>query len=634
VICKDSVFPSFLSASVKLVPDLASMLRIPVCIHKCKILMYFVRPLGTNLVRQTCNPLITELVNYTVRYTTESYCRGVLIVGKAVIGVDFGTESGRVVLVDAATGQLLGIHVTDYPHGVLDHALPSGEILDDDWALQHPEDYLVVLRSSIPEVLKQSGIPAWDVIGIGIDFTSCTMLPVNADGVPLCLLSEFRRRPHSWPKLWKHHAAKQEADDITTLAIERGESFLSRYGGVVSSEWMVPKILQILREDPDIYAAADRFMEAGDWVVFALTGEAVRNASGAGFKAMWMENGGPTPDFLGTLHPALKHVMSTKLRAPVVPVGSRAGLLLPRIASDIGLTAGIPVAAAIIDAFAAVPGSGVSDSGKMVMAMGTSTCHMVLSDELHLVHGMTGVVRDGILPGFYGYEAGQAAVGDIFAWFVEQCVPAGVLAEADRAGVSPHTLLEQMASRLTPGESGLVALDWWNGNRSILADARLSGLMVGMTLGTQPGEMYRTLIEATAFGTRRIVEQFVNSGVNVQELVACGGLPKRNRLLMQIYADVTGRVISVPKTDEATAMGAAMLGAAVTGRATGGYDTVTEAIQAMRCVETELYHPNPSHVRTYDKLYALYCHLHDSFGKGHVNVMHELRSIRQMAKSE
>ncbi|MCL6454614.1 MAG: ribulokinase [Alicyclobacillus sp.] len=552
---------------------------------------------------------------------------------KAVIGIDFGTESGRVVLVDTATGALLGVHVTAYPHGVLDDRLPSGEALGDDWALQHPEDYVLVLKSSIPEVLRQSGVSASDVIGIGIDFTSCTMLPVDADGNPLCLLPAFQRIPHSWPKLWKHHAAKKEAEDVTNLAADRGESFLHRYGGAVSSEWMVPKILQILRENPEVYAAADRFMEAGDWIVFVLTGQFVRNVSGAGFKGMWVEEASPAPDYFAALHPSLEHVLTTKLRDPIGPVGSRAGVLQPGIAAEIGLIPGIPVATAIIDAFAAVPGSGVAGPGTMVMAMGTSTCHMVLSNEMHLVQGMTGVVRDGILPGYYGYEAGQAAVGDIFAWFVDNCVPAHVHREAQKAGLSIHAYLERKAGALVPGESGLVALDWWNGNRSILADAKLSGLVIGLTLSTQPAELYRALIEATAFGTRRIIEQFTKTGVQIRELVAGGGLPKKNRLLMQIYADVTGYAITVLKADEVTALGAAMLGAVAAGQGAGGYDTVPEAIKALRPVETESYYPNPESVRTYNELYSLYCELHDSLSTP-ANVMHKLRSIRELVKAK
>lgn len=553
---------------------------------------------------------------------------------KAVIGVDFGTESGRVVLADVVTGRILGVHVTPYPHGVLDRALPSGERLDDDWALQHPQDYLMVLRASIPEVLRQSGVSASSVIGIGIDFTSCTMMPVNTEGTPLCLLDEFRRRPHSWPKLWKHHAAKQEAEDITRLARDRAEPFLDRYGGTVSSEWMLPKVLQVLREDPMIYAAADRFIEAGDWVVGTLTGRFVRNASAAGFKAMWMDGGGPTPEFFAALDPVFADVMTTKLRGPVVPVGSRAGALLPGIAAELGLNPGIPVAAAAIDAFAAVLGSGVAEPGTLVMAMGTSTCHMVLSEQLCLVPGMTGVVRDGIVPGYYGYEAGQAAVGDMFAWFVKHCVPREVVAEAEQAGVSLHTLFECKARRLAPGEAGLIALDWWNGNRSILADARLSGLVVGLTLATQPEELYRALLESTAFGARRIVEQFIRSGVGIGRVVACGGLPQRSPLIMQIYADVLGRVITVSKVEEATALGAAMLAAAAAGREAGGYDTVAEAVRAMRCLDSESYRPDPDAVAVYNELYALYCTLHDLLGAQHVNVMHQLRAIREQVKSQ
>jgi len=552
---------------------------------------------------------------------------------KYTIGVDFGTESGRVVLVDTGAGRIMATHVTAYPHGVLDERLPTGEQLGAEWALQHPEDYWTVIRESIAQVLQSSGINGADIVGIGVDFTSCTMLPIDREGIPLCTQNRFQRRPHSWPKLWKHHAAKREAQRVTELAMEWEEPLLRRYGGSISAEWMIPKVLQVLREDPEIYAAADRFVEAGDWFVFCLTGRLVRNVGGAGFKSMWSDaTGFPSTDYFKALHPDFEHVVRSKLKGPIVPVGSKVGGLTAAAALATGLRPGTAVAAAVIDAFAAMPGLGVTKPGTMVMAMGTSTCHMVLAATEQFVEGMTGVVRDGMVPGYYGYEAGQAAVGDMFAWFVENGVPSQVMAAAKREGVSVHQWLEEHASQFQPGENGLLALDWWNGNRSVLADANLSGLIVGLTLDTTPAEIYRSLIEATAFGTRRIIEQFERSGISVEHLFAGGGLTKRNRLLMQIYADVTGRVIHVPASDEATALGAAMFGAVAAGKSCGGHDTLSAAAKHMADTDEVVYHPIPVNVAVYQRLYDAYCQLHDDFGRGPNLLMHTLRDLRAVAQ--
>lgn len=419
---------------------------------------------------------------------------------------------------------------------------------------------------------------------------------------------------------------------MTTLAVERGEPFLRRYGGRISSEWMLPKILQILHEDEPIYHAADAFVEAGDWLVYTLTGRLVRNAAGAGFKGMWHGvEGFPLPEYLRALHPALGRVAETKLGGAVVPVGAAVGGLTEATAKKLGLQAGTPVAAAVIDAFAAVPGLGVAEPGKMVLAMGTSTCHMLLSAHETFVEGMTGVVRDGIVPGYFGYEAGQAAVGDIFGWFVDHAVPAYVRDAATQANVSVFTWLERNAAALQPGESGLVALDWWNGNRSILSDASLSGAVIGYTLSTRPEEVYRALLESTAFGTRVIVEQFERAGLAVETLHVGGGIAQRNQLLMQIYADVTGKTVYVPSVPENVALGAAVFGAAA--RSGGGAKEVTAAIRNMARHHQTVYRPILENRVAYDQLYSLYRSAHDYFGLAQKRLMHELRLLRDEARS-
>ena len=553
------------------------------------------------------------------------------------IGVDFGTESGRAVMVDVADGREVGTAVYRYEHGVIEETLPvpgrAGR-LDPDWALQDPEDYLRTFQVAVPAVLRETGVDPTDVVGLGIDFTACTMLPTLADGTPLCLVPEFRPDPHAWVKLWKHHAAQPEADRINLVARSRNERWLGRYGGKISSEWFFAKTLQILDEAPHIYAAADRLIEAADWVVWQLTDVETRNACTAGYKAMWSKRDGFPPDaYFAALDSRLEHVVDEKLSRSPRPIGELAGGLTDRAAGWTGLAAGTPVAIANVDAHVSVPAVGVTEPGTLVAIMGTSICHMVLGSELRSVEGMCGVVEDGILPGTYGYEAGQSAVGDIFAWFVDNCVPGALRDEAVTRGVDLHTLLETEAGRLRPGESGLLALDWWNGNRSVLVDVDLSGLLVGATLATRAPEIYRALIEATAFGTRVICDTFDQSGVAVRDIVACGGLPERNRLLMQIYADVTGRRIRVSASSQTPALGSAMWAAVAAGARHGGYDTIEDAAARMAHLRDGAYEPEAEHHATYDRLYREYVRLHDYFGRGENDVMKTLRRVRDDATS-
>jgi L-ribulokinase len=553
---------------------------------------------------------------------------------KYAIGVDYGTESGRAVLVDLADGTELADHVTPYKHNVIDEMLPGTNIrLGHDWALQHPADYIEVLQQSIPAILKATKVNPTDIVGLGIDFTACTMLPVDEHGVPLCFLPQYKDQPHSWVKLWKHHAAQDEANRINEIAKQRGEAFLSRYGGKISSEWMLAKVWQILNEAPELYDRADQFLEATDWVVSQLTGNVTRNSCTAGYKAIWHKKDGyPSKEFLASCDPRLTNLVETKLRGQVVPLGTKAGELTYAMAVLTGLKPGTAVAVGNVDAHAAVPAVGVVTPNKMVMVMGTSTCHLLLGKDEKQVEGMCGVVEDGIVPGYYGYEAGQSAVGDIFAWYVEQSVPHYILEEANHAGMSIHELLEKKAAVYVPGESGLLSLDWWNGNRSVLVDTNLTGAMIGLTLATKPEEIYRALLEATAFGTRKIIDAFENYGVPVHELYACGGLPQRNHLLMQIYADVTNREIKIANSKQTAAVGAAMFGAVAAGSANGGYDHIVDAAKNMANVRSETYKPIPAHVVVYEKLYQEYCLLHDYLGRGENDVMKRLKRIKDQAR--
>ncbi len=548
---------------------------------------------------------------------------------KYAIGVDFGTLSARALVVEVGTGRELASATMDYPHAVMDEALPGGAKLGVDWALQHPQDYLDCLSYTIPKAIADSGIRADDVIGVGIDFTACTLMPCKADGTPLCFLPAYQNNPHAYIKLWKHHAAQGQADRLNGIAAARGESFLNRYGGKISSEWALPKIWQTLEEAPDIYAAADRFIEAADWVIWRLCGREARNACTAGYKAMWSKREGyPSKAFLKALDPRLENLVEEKLSNDIRPIGAKAGEITPEAAKLTGLPVGAAVAVANVDAHVSLPAAGITEPGKLLMIMGTSTCHIVLGDEERLVPGMCGVVEDGVVPGYLGYEAGQSCVGDHFAWFAQNCVPAAYAEEAKARGLHIQQLLTEKAQKLRPGESGLLALDWWNGNRSVLVDANLTGVMLGMTLSTKPEEMYRALVEATAYGTRMIVDTFAENGVRIDELFACGGIADKNPMMMQIYADVTRREIRIARSAQSPALGSAMFGAVAAGKARGGYDTIQQAAGEMGGVKDIVYRPIAENSAVYDKLFAVYRRLHDLFGRGGDPALKTLKRIK------
>jgi L-ribulokinase len=506
----------------------------------------------------------------------------------------------------------------------VDRCLPgSGRPLPPEWALQVPADYLEVLRTAVPAALRAAGADPADVVGIGTDCTSCTMVPTTADGTPLCELPEFADEPHAYGKLWRHHAAQPQADRITALARERGEAWLPRYGGAISSEWQLAKGLQLLEEAPEVYAATARFTEAADWIVWLLSGSCVRSAGAAGYKGLYQDGGYPSAAFLAELDPRFERFVADKLAGRIGRLGERAGSLTARAAAETGLPEGIAVAVGNIDAHVTAPAARAVAPGRLVAIMGTSTCYVVNAAELRAVPGMCGAVDGGIVPGLWGYEAGQSGSGDILGWFVRTQVPPEHHAAARAAGVSLHEHLTELAAAQAVGEHGLLALDWHSGNRSVLVDAELSGLVVGLTLATRAEDVYRALLEAIAFGGRRIIEAYTASGVPVSEIVAAGGLA-RNRLLLQIYADVTGLPLAVLGSDHAPALGAA-LHAAV---AAGAYPDIRAASAAMGAGTRTVYRPDPGAAAAYDELYAEYRALHDWFGRGGTEVMHRLRARR------
>ena len=544
---------------------------------------------------------------------------------KYVIGVDYGTLSGRALIVRASDGHEMGSAVFEYPNAVMDRILnASGAALGPDWALQDPQDYVDVLRNAVPEALRVSGVNPADVVGIATDFTACTMIPVLEDGTPLCQVPEFKNNPHAYVKLWKHHAAQPHADRINQLARERKEKWLPRYGGQISSEWELAKGLQLLEEAPEIYNRMYKFVEAADWIIWQLCGTYVRNACTAGYKGNLQDGQYPSREYFKALNPAFENFAEEKIAHTIGQLGDNAGPLTAQAAQWTGLNAGIAVAVGNVDAHVTAPAAKATEPGQMVAIMGTSTCHVMNHDVITEVPGMCGVVDGGIVSGLYGYEAGQSGVGDIFAWYVDNQVPARYFDEAKAKNKSIHQHLTDIAADEAIGAHGLVALDWQSGNRSVLVDHELSGVVLGTTLTTTAEQIYRALLEATAYGTRVIVDTFAKSGVPVKEFIVAGGLLK-NTFLMQLYSDVTRLPISTIDTDQGPALGSAIHAAV----AAGLYANVNQAADVMGRVNKHVYLPNEERSQQYDALYREYLELHDYFGRGANNVMKRLKQMKR-----
>lgn len=541
---------------------------------------------------------------------------------KYVIGVDYGTLSGRALLVRVSDGQEVASAVHEYSHAVLEDILPfTGKKLPPDWALQVPSDYVDVLKNTVPAVLAESKINPADVIGIATDFTACTVLPVTETGVPLCDLSEFQSNPHAYVKLWKHHAAQPQADRINELAHSRKEFWISRYGGKISSEWEFAKALQLLEEAPEVYDKMRFWIEAADWIIWQLCGTYVRNICTAGYKGIYQDGQYPSIDFLAALNPNFSNFVSEKLEHRIGELGDKAGTLSKEASIWTGLPEGIAVAVGNVDAHVTSAAANAVKPGQMVAIMGTSTCHVMVSDKLAEVPGMCGVVPGGIVAGMLGYEAGQSGVGDIFGWFANNFASEEIQEKARNLGKDIHSYLSDLSAKQPVGGHGLVALDWQSGNRSTLVDHQLSGLILGLTLSTRPEEIYRAIVESTAFGARKIVETFNQSGVPVKEFIAAGGLIK-NSFVMQIYADVLNMPITVIKSPQGPALGSAIHAAV----AAGAYQDVVAASAKMGGVEDERYLPIPENAAVYSELYQHYDALYEEFGRN--EMMHKLRKIR------
>lgn len=544
------------------------------------------------------------------------------------IGLDYGTSSVRGLLVDVQSGEEIASSVFPYSHGK--GGIQTDE-RDPDVARQHPQDYLDGAESVIKSVLEQAasrpGFAPDQVVGIGVDTTGSTPLPVDADGTPLALKPEFEGNLAAMVYLWKDHTGHAEAAEVTALAAKTRPQYLAKCGGTYSAEWYWAKVLRCLHANPEVYDAAYTWVEHSDWLPAVLTGEThpdrlKRDICAAGHKAMFHPEWGGYPDeeFLSELDPGLVRLRRT-LPDHAFHVGEAAGTLSAEWAERTGLPVGIPVSVGAFDAHLGGVGSGIKP-GALVKNIGTSTCDMMvapLGSDLADIPGLCGIVPDSILPGFYGLEAGQSAVGDIFNWFVSGIQPAG----------QGHEELTEGAAKLLPGESGLLALDWHNGNRTVLVDQRLTGGIIGLTLQTTPAEMYRAWIEATAFGSRVIMERFEEYGQKVQNIINCGGISIKNPLVMQIYADVMGRTITISRSAQTAALGSAIAGAV----AAGAYPSFAEATAAMTGLHPRVFQPDPAHQAVYDRLYALYRRVHDAFGvRGTQNdlsdVMKELLAIR------
>jgi len=552
------------------------------------------------------------------------------VTARYTIGVDYGTLSGRAVVVRVSDGKEMASAVFEYPNAVMDEKLnATGRALAPDWALQDANDYVEVLKHAVPEAIRLAAIDANDVVGIATDFTACTILPVLEDSTPLSNLDEFRDRPHAYVKLWKHHAAQPHADRINQLGRDRNESWMPRYGGQISSEWELAKGLQLFEEDKEIYDRMFKFVEAADWIVWQLCGKYVRNACTAGYKGNLQDGEYPSKEFFAALNPGFANFAVEKLDHEIGQLGAEAGKLTAEAAEWTGLREGITVAVGNVDAHVTAPAAQATQPGQMVAIMGTSTCHVMNGDKLVDVPGMCGVVDGGIVSGLYGYEAGQSGVGDIFAWYVNNQVPAEYFAAAEKLGKSIHQHLTDLAAEEPIGAHGLVVLDWHSGNRSVLVDHELSGLVVGLTLTTKPEQVYRALLEATAFGTRKIVETFQKSGVEVNEFIVAGGLLK-NKFLMQLYSDATRLPLSTIASDQGPALGSAIHAAV----AAGEYANIREAAEAMGKSNRGVYQPNESASKEYDKLYSEYEILHDYFGRGVNDVMKRLKKIRREATND
>ncbi|WP_128331728.1 ribulokinase [Apibacter sp. HY039] len=545
-----------------------------------------------------------------------------------ILGVDFGTLSVRSTVVRVSDGFEKGTAAVRYKHGVMDTHLTvsKNELLPPDFALQVPSDYLESFQKSAQEAILNSGVVVRHIIGIGIDFTSATVLATDDQGKPLCEYPEFSDRPHAYAKLWKHHGANEQAQRLLEVAKQRKEPWLPRYGGLLSSELLLPKVLETFEKDPEIYKNTVHFVDALDWMSWLLTGNLVYASADSGFKRHYQDGKYPDPEYLEKVSPGFGRVYIDKMSAPIQPLGSKSGNLTQEWAQRLGLEPGISVSVGNIDAHVTAAAIKAVEPGIMTAILGTSACYIVSGPEFKEVPGMLGITYGGVSDGTWCFEAGQSAFGDILAWYIQNCVPEEYAESAKNENLNLHDYLTRKASTQEIGEHGLLALDWHNGNRSILCDHNLSGMVLGLSLTTRAEDIYRALMESCAFGARKIIETMKQHGVVIKEIVAAGGLLK-NKWLMQLISDVTRIPLSITEATMVGALGSAIYGSV----AAGCYETLQQASDAMGSKIPNVYKPHEDRSVRYDELYNEYLTLHDYFGEGTNQVMSRLKKIKENA---
>lgn len=548
------------------------------------------------------------------------------------LGFDFGTLSCRGVLIDLKNGELKSSATSAYKHGVISRCLEDSQTqLPIDWHLQDPQDWIDSMAQVCHTILSESEVSPKQILSLGTDFTNCTVVPCTATGTPICQLDRFKNRPHAWPKLWKHHSAQKYAEEIERFARENTTWLKKYFGNSVSSEWLFPKVLQVLREDPEIYSYADLFIEAVDYIVLYLTGRITRNIGLLGLNSFWTEEHGfPSQDFCKALDPRMQNIVQDKLQGDLLEVGDYAGHLTEAAAATLGLSPHTVVASGHGDSEVTACGIGANEVGSTILVMGTSTCHQMLSDQLISFEGLCSVTKGGMLPHLYSYEAGQPATGDVFSWFEQLCAGGSYETIAKNCGMSLLEYLGKQAENLAPGASGLLALDWLAGNRSVLLDYNLSGAIIGLNLHTRVEEIYRALVEANIFGSKKILENFESHGLTIKKLYAVGGIVEKAPWIMQLCADILGKSIHAPTFGHVSARGAAVCGSVALGHfdPERGFSTFSEACKTLIPRKMRLYEPNLERTEEYAELYSLYSEMHDIMGCQN-SIMRKLRNIRQ-----
>ncbi|AXZ22723.1 ribulokinase [Staphylococcus warneri] len=535
------------------------------------------------------------------------------------IGIDYGTASGRVILVNTSDGKIVSSYEETYQHGTIAEEL-GGETLPHNYFLQHAGDYHHVLENGVKHVLEESQINKDEVVGIGVDFTSCTVVFLDENFRPLHMNEDLSHHPHAYVKLWKHHGAQDEATQMVEANEKANQNWLDYYGHSVNSEWMIPKILEVKHKAPELLERAHYIMEAGDYMTSLLVNQNIRSNCGIGFKGFYDEVNGFNYDFFETVDPELPQIIKDKCEAPVIQIGDSAGSLSEYYQNLWGLSSNVQISPYMIDAHSGVLGAGAIEKGEFTPVIGTSTCHLMLDPKQEPIPSITGSVKDAIIPGLYAYEAGQAAVGDLFS-YSERMAPQHIVEEAAKQDKSVLEYLETLASQIPVEDQHVVVLDWHNGNRSILSDSHLTGSVFGLTLQTPFEMVHRAYLESTAFGTKMIMKQFEDNDIPVHTVYASGGIPKKSQLLVDIYANVLNKKVVVLESSNATALGAAMLGANVG----GAYDTLRETVQHMKQPVYYEKQPDPEKVKHYEKLFDKYQKLHDLLGREHpeLSYIHE-----------